>query len=61
MKQITRKQLITALSESMLFKQQDLSQKSYEELLEHYKELYEGDDVLFPNGRDYDAEDEDGI
>ena len=24
-------------------------------------ELYEGNDILFPNGRDYDAEEEDGI
>lgn len=61
MKRMTKQQLIDILSESIHFKRKDLEQKTYEELLEHYAELCEGNDPLFPNDRDYDAEDEEGI
>ena len=36
---------------------------SWEEIRDEYEVMideWEGDSVLFPNGRDYDAEDEDG-
>lgn len=61
MKRMTKKELIDCLSENMQFSQKELEKKTYDELLEYYNELYEGNDILFPNGRDYDAEDEDGI
>ena len=61
MKRLTRQELIEALCESMHFARSELSKKTYSELQEHYAELYQGNDPLYPNGRDYDAEDEYGI
>ena len=61
MKPMTKIELIDCLSENMQFSQKELGKKTYAELLEYYNELYEGNDILFPNGRDYDAEEEDGI
>ena len=61
MKRITKKELIDLLSENMQFTKKELEQKSYDELFEYYTELYTGEEILFPNGRDYDAEDEDSI
>lgn len=49
------------LSENMQFSKKELEKKPYIELLELYDEFYKGNDILFPNGRDYDAEDEEGI
>lgn len=43
----------------------DLTENSsYDEVKEEYKEMrseLDDDSNMFPNGRDYDAEDEDGI
>lgn len=61
MKRLTKHELIDALSESMHFSRAELHKKSYDELLEHYEDLFSEGDPLFPNERDYDAEDEEGI
>ena len=58
---IAKQELISILCESMHFKKAELMKKTHDELLEIYNELYTGNDILFPNERDYDAEDENGI
>lgn len=60
MKQKTKQELIDELVEGFELPRKELQKKSKDELQELYDELH-GADVLFPNGRDYDAEDEDGI
>ena len=55
-----KQQLIEELHNGFDYNIDELKKMSKEELMELYDEL-NGYDVLFPNGRDYDAEDEDGI
>ena len=55
-----KNQLIDELVDGFDYNRSDLSKQTKDELQELYNELH-GADVLFPNERDYDAEDEDGI
>ena len=55
-----KQQLIEELHDGFDYNINDLKKMSKEELQELYDELH-GLDVLFPNGRDYDSENEDGI
>lgn len=56
----TKKQLIDELVDGFDYKRRDLLTRTKVELQELYNELH-GADILFPNGRDYDTEDEEGI
>lgn len=60
MKKKTKQQLIEELSNGFDYDRKELSKMPKDELQELYDELH-GEDILFPNGRDYDAEDEDGV
>ena len=53
-------QLIEELHDGFDYNINELKKMSKDELQELYDELH-GSDVLFPNGRDYDSENEDGL
>lgn len=60
---MTKKEMIEEMEKNMW--ENDLTENSsYDEVKEEYKEMrseLDDDSNMFPNGRDYDAEDEDGI
>lgn len=60
MRRKTKQELIDELVNGFEYDTKELSKMPKEDLQELYDELH-GTDVLFPNSRDYDAEDEDGI
>lgn len=60
---MTKKEMLEEMDESCWEHETD-ENSSYEEVKEEYDEMIEefsDDSYMFPNGRDYDAEDEDGI
>lgn len=56
----SKAQLIEELSNGFDYDVNELKKMHLEELQEIYDELH-NDDLLFPNGRDYDSEDEEGV
>lgn len=56
----TKSEIIKELCDGFDYSLNTLRKMSLFELQELYDELHD-DSLLFPNGRDYDAEDEDGI
>lgn len=57
----TKQELIDYLSEEYDMSKEELKQMTREELEEVKDEFSDGYNPMFPNGRDYDAEDEEGI
>ncbi len=60
MRRKTKQELIDELVNGFEYDPKELSKMPKDDLQELYDELH-GRDILFPNSRDYDAEDEDGI
>lgn len=60
---MTKQEMLAEMDENHCGHESD-ENSSYEEVKEEYDEMvdeFSDDSVMFPNGRDYDAEDEDGI
>ena len=58
---MTKQELIDILKDYPSYKEKDLKAMKKYELEELYNELEAGEELMHPNERDYDAEDEDGI
>ena len=60
---MTKQEMLEEMDENHWGHESD-ENSSYEEIKEEYDEMvdeFSDDSVMFPNGRDYDSEDEDGI
>jgi len=60
---VTKQEMLAAMNEKRWYRDVD-EKSSYEKIKEEYDEMMaelSDDSLLFPNGRDFDAENEDGI